>query len=65
MKRRMKESQWPGEQLLTLAQMARVLQVSPATVGRQARKKAIPYVRVGGQIRFVPAEVLTALKKNS
>ncbi|UCC72093.1 MAG: helix-turn-helix domain-containing protein [Gemmatimonadota bacterium] len=48
---------------VTPKQLARFLQVSPRTVSRIA--KNLPHVKVAGQLRFVPNDVLNHLRKKS
>jgi excisionase family DNA binding protein len=47
---------------LTVRQLAAFLQVSPATIARQVRAGSLPFIRVGTQLRFVPAEVVRYLQ---
>jgi len=47
---------------LTPRELAAFLKVSPVTVRRLLANKELPYFRVGRQVRFVPSEVLRALK---
>lgn len=43
--------------LMTLPEVARMLQLSDKTVRRLVAARRIPCVRLGRQIRFVPSEV--------
>lgn len=47
---------------LTIEEIAELLKVSVPTVRRLVASNAIPFHRVGRQIRFVPDEVLKAVK---
>ncbi len=48
---------------MTPKQLARFLQVSPRTVSRLVKQKTFPTIRVEGQTRFVPNDVLDYLRK--
>jgi excisionase family DNA binding protein len=62
-KRRSREALQP---LLTLAEVATVLQLSEKTVRRLVASRRIPCLRLGRQLRFVPGDVfrwIEALKE--
>ncbi len=49
----------PGtEPLWTIKEVAAFLRVSVQTVRRLVARRLLPCVRVGGQLRFVPGDVL-------
>lgn len=43
------------DQLLTVKQVAEMLQIDPETVRVYARKGILPYIKLGNQIRFRPS----------
>ncbi len=43
--------------MLTVADVARMLRLSKATVYRLAAEGKLPHVRIGNAIRFVPREL--------
>jgi excisionase family DNA binding protein len=43
-------------------ELADFLRVSPATIHRKVQRGTLPYFRIGRQIRFLPGEVLQALR---
>ncbi len=51
--------------LVTIDDVAEMLQVSVATVRRLVRSGKIPAVRVGRCLRFDPDEVMVALRRSS
>ena len=53
----------PYSRLLSKAEIARYLKQSPPSVDRLRRKRIIPFIRVGGNIRFRLAEVERALER--
>ena len=50
------------EKLLTLDEMAVVLRIHPVSLRRFVAAGTVPVLRVGGVLRFVPSEVLDALR---
>lgn len=51
---------------MTPKQLADFLQISPSTLARMARNGKLPKpIRVGGQMRFLPGDVIEQLKKQS
>ncbi len=44
--------------LLTIGEVAQTLRVSRRTIRRLIATRALPCVRVGGQLRFDPADVV-------
>ena len=54
------------ETALTLTQVAKLLQISPATVRKLIKEpnpeKRIPHVRIGNSFRFFPSELAQYLK---
>lgn len=53
------------ERPATPVQIAKFLQVSPATIGRLVRAQKIPYSRIGRRIRFFPSEVVKWLREQN
>ncbi len=56
------QRQWNGrdgvDQLLTLPELARLLQLSEKTVRRLVGARRLPCVRLGRSVRFIPGDVL-------
>lgn len=50
------------KELEAVDELATRLKISQRGVRRLVAARRIPYYRVGGQLRFVPAEVLDALR---
>ncbi len=46
------------EQLLTLHELAHMLQLSEKTIRRMVNARRVPCVRLGRSVRFVPGDVL-------
>jgi excisionase family DNA binding protein len=55
----------PGEQLLTLIEVARYLRLEPETVRSLARRQHIPAIKVGRLWRFRPQDVEAWLERQS
>lgn len=53
------------ERPVTPKQLAKFLQVSPRTVSRLTKQRTFPVIKVEGQTRFVPNDVLDYLRKQS
>jgi len=51
----------PVEGLLTLSDVAEILKVSVPTVRRLQQQRKIPFVKVGGSIRFARSDVASYL----
>lgn len=51
------------EQLLTKRQLAELLQIHPRTLNRLIAVAHIPFIRVGGSVRFRLSEVMKALER--
>jgi excisionase family DNA binding protein len=49
----------PGQEILNIRDAAALLRISDRTIRRLVRVDAIPYFRVGQQIRFVRAELMS------
>ena len=49
-------------QVLTVAEAAHLLQLSPKTVRKYARLGAIPHRRIGSEFRFLRSELIEYLK---
>ena len=50
---------------MTPTQIAKFLQISPASVRRQVAAGKLPFFRVGHKTRFLPSDVLRVLRKKS
>lgn len=48
---------------MTPRQLAKFLQVSLSTVARQTRAGELPCMKIAGQVRFMPREVLEQLRR--
>lgn len=48
-------------ELLLLTEVAECLRVSPTTIYRLTEKRELPFVRIGGQLRFLKNDVLAYL----
>jgi excisionase family DNA binding protein len=46
-----------GDSILTLKQVAEMLQVSEGWLYKKARAKIIPHIRIGGMIRFTKMDI--------
>jgi excisionase family DNA binding protein len=53
----------PSLGLLTIAEVAELLKVSASTVRRLQQQRKIPYVKVGGSIRFARSDLALYLEK--
>jgi excisionase family DNA binding protein len=51
----------PVEGLLTLSDVAEILKISVPTVRRLQQQRKIPFVKVGGSIRFARSDVASYL----
>ncbi len=57
----------PGErnqaiELLTVAEAARLLKISVTGVRRLQQRRLLPFIKVGGQVRFAAEDLLTYLE---
>ena len=48
-------------ELLLLKEVAECLRVSPTTIYRLTEKRVLPFIRIGGQLRFQKSDVLAYL----
>jgi excisionase family DNA binding protein len=53
----------PSSGLLTISDVAELLKVSVWTVRRLQRQRKIPFVKVGGSIRFVKSDLVAYLER--
>lgn len=53
------------EKLLTVNELAEILQVSPYTLRLLCRAGDIPFIKVGGQYRFMPSAIMHYLEKSA
>jgi excisionase family DNA binding protein len=50
-------------ELLTIAEVAELLKIAVASVRRLQQQRKIPFVRVGGSIRFFRSDIASYLEK--
>ena len=53
----------PDIELLTITEVAQLLKLSAATVRRLQQNRVIPFIKVGGSIRFAKGDVLAYLER--
>jgi excisionase family DNA binding protein len=53
------------QEILTAGELAAVLKVCKRTVTRQAHKGVIPFLKVGASYRFILADVMDAMERES
>jgi excisionase family DNA binding protein len=53
----------PTIELLTIAEVAELLKISTSGVRRLQLRRHIPFVKVGGCIRFVKSDIVSYLAK--
>ncbi|MEI7720223.1 MAG: helix-turn-helix domain-containing protein [bacterium] len=53
----------PTFELLTIHQVAEFFQISVTSVRRLQQKREIPFIKVGGSVRFSASDILSYLKK--
>lgn len=51
--------------LLTVEEIAELFQTSTSTIYRWVHKREIPFVKLGGKLRFSQDEIQEHIKKNS
>lgn len=51
--------------LLTVEEIAELFQASTSTIYRWVHKREIPFVKLGGKLRFSPDEIQEYIKQNS
>lgn len=51
--------------LLTIEEIAELFQTSTSTIYRWVHKREIPFVKLGGKLRFSPDAIQEYIKKNS
>lgn len=51
--------------LLTINDVSQILKISVSTIYRWVHKKKIPYIKLGGKVRFSDSELQQFIKKNS
>ncbi len=49
----------PTLELLTIYEVARLLKISASSVRRLQQQRRIPFVKVGGSIRFIKSDLLS------
>lgn len=52
---------YPAIELLTIPEVAEVLKISPTGVRRLQQKRAIPFTKVGGVVRFFKSDIVAYL----
>jgi excisionase family DNA binding protein len=50
-------------ELLTIAEVAGLLKVSKTSVRRLQQRRLIPFIKVGGSIRFMRRDIVSYLEK--
>ncbi len=53
----------PSSGLLTISDVAELLRLSVSTVRRLQRQRNIPFVKVGGSVRFAKSDLAAYLKR--
>lgn len=53
----------PASGLLTIHDVAELLQLSASTVRRLQRQRKIPFIKVGGSVRFVRSDLAAYLER--
>jgi excisionase family DNA binding protein len=53
----------PSSGLLTISDVAELLKLSVSTVRRIQRQRKIPFVKVGGSVRFVKSDLVAYLER--
>lgn len=53
----------PVFELLTIDQVAGILQISATSVRRSQQKREIPFIKVGGSVRFAKSDLAAYLQK--
>ena len=51
--------------LITIQELSILLQISTSTLYRWVHKKEIPYVKLGGKLRFSKSDIDDFIKQNS
>jgi excisionase family DNA binding protein len=52
----------PPNELLTIAEAAQLLRISISSVRRLQQRRAIPFFKIGGSIRFSRRDIVSYLK---
>ena len=50
-------------ELLTIEDVAKLLRVSPSTVRRLQQGRRLPFIKIGGSVRFAKDDIIDFLKK--
>jgi excisionase family DNA binding protein len=53
----------PKVQLLTIAETAELLKIAAATVRRLQQQRQIPFIKVGGSVRFAVNDITAYLER--
>jgi excisionase family DNA binding protein len=53
----------PSIELLTIAEVATLLKISKVGVRRLQQQRRIPFLKVGGSVRFIKNDVLSYLER--
>lgn len=54
----------PEGELLTTAEVAKLLKISVSSVRRLQSARALPFVKVGGSVRFTKGDIASYLARN-
>jgi len=53
----------PAIELLTIAEVAQLLTISIPSVRRLQQRRLIPFIKVGGSVRFTKSDIIAYLNK--
>jgi excisionase family DNA binding protein len=53
----------PISGLLTIADVAELLKISSSTVRRLQQRRKIPFLKIGGRVRFIRSDIASYLEK--
>jgi excisionase family DNA binding protein len=54
----------PSLELLTITEVAELLKISLASVRRLQQRRVVPFIKVGGSVRFAKEDLVSYLAKN-
>ncbi len=58
------KSSLEGIEILTIKEVAEFLRISPTSVRRLQQGRHIPFIKVGGGIRFIKNDIIKYLEEN-
>ncbi len=53
----------PSIELLTIPEAAKLLKISVTSIRRLQQRRAIPFIKMGGSVRFVVKDLMTYIAK--